>query len=57
MFNLYFKDVSQYDLLTQEETLELMEKAHNGDKDARNKIINSNLKLVIAFAKIYKIEV
>ena len=52
--NLYFKDVSQYDLLTQEETLELMEKAHNGDKDARNKIINSNLKLVIAFAKIYQ---
>ena len=51
--NLYFKDVSRYDLLSQEETLELIEKAHNGDKDARDMIINSNLRLVIAFAKIY----
>ena len=40
--------------LTPEEENELMKKYHNGDKDARNKLIEHNLRLVAHIAKKYE---
>lgn len=41
-------NTSKLQVLTQEETKELFEKMHNGDKDAREKLINGNLRLVLS---------
>ncbi len=41
-------NTSKLQVLTQEETKELFEKMHNGDKSAREKLINGNLRLVLS---------
>lgn len=50
---MYMKEISQYPLLSEEEELELAIKIQNGDKVAKEKFINSNLRLVISVAKKY----
>lgn len=50
---LYMKEISRYPLLTEEEEYELAVKMHNGDLAAKEKFINSNLRLVISVAKKY----
>ena len=42
----YFRDISKYKPLDLEELNDLIVKAHNGDKKAKDKVINSNLKFV-----------
>src|SRR3989338_6858374 len=49
----YLKDVRPIPLLTAEEEIELAEKVQKGDKDAREKMIVANLRLVISIAKRY----
>jgi len=49
----YLKDVRHIPLLTAEEEVELALKIRKGDRDARNKMIKSNLRLVISIAKRY----
>ena len=49
----YLKSIGNYPLLTKEEEIELGNKAKNGNKYARDKLINSNLKLVVSVAKKY----
>lgn len=49
----YFKDVSKYPLISGEEQIELARKAKNGDQEAREKLITSNLRFVITCAKQY----
>lgn len=52
--NLYYKDVGQYSLLSKEEETELGRKARaggKGSKDAINKLIESNLRLVVKIAQ------
>lgn len=39
----FLKNAKQYPLLTEEEVIELVNKANKGDIQARNKVINSNL--------------
>jgi RNA polymerase primary sigma factor len=49
----YLKEISKFPLLTAEEETKLAVAAKNGDKSASDKLIKSNLKLVIAYAKKY----
>lgn len=50
----YIKDMSRFPLLTHDEETELAIKAHAGDRMAREKIINSNLRFVVKVAKQYQ---
>lgn len=47
----YFKDISKYPIYKGEEQIELAKKMKNGDLDAREKLINSNLRFVVTCAK------
>ena len=49
----YLKDIWHIPLLTQEEELRLAKKVKQGDKEAREKMIRANLRLVISIAKRY----
>lgn len=50
---LYLKEINAFPLLTTDEEKDLIIKVKNGDNDARAKLINSNLRLVISIAKNY----
>ncbi|MCM8760789.1 MAG: RNA polymerase sigma factor RpoD/SigA [Candidatus Omnitrophica bacterium] len=50
---LYLKDIKKLPLLTPEEEIALANKIRRGDKHARAKMIQSNLRLVINIAKKY----
>ena len=50
--NIYREDIGRIPVLSKEEELELVKKMVNGDEEARNKLIESNLRLV--FLIIFK---
>ena len=50
---LYLKDINKLPLLTAEEEIYLAKRIKKGDKQARQKMIQSNLRLVINIAKKY----
>lgn len=50
---LYLKDIKKLPLLTPEEEIDLAERIKKGDRAARHKMIQSNLRLVINIAKKY----
>ncbi len=52
-FHSYLQDIRGLDLLTREEESDLARRAAAGDKLARRKLIESNLRLVIALARRY----
>ena len=47
----YLRKIGKYPILTQDEEQELAKKVSEGDKQAREKFINSNLRLVVFIAK------
>lgn len=49
----YIQSIHEYELLTQEEEVELSARALQGDMAAINKLVESNLRLVISVAKSY----
>lgn len=49
----YLKDIRPIPLLTPEEEIELAKRLKKGDKEARDKMIRANLRLVISIAKRY----
>src|SRR5438552_1268880 len=49
----YLKDVRPIPLLTAQEEIDLAKRIQKGDKAAREKVIRSNLRLVISIAKRY----
>lgn len=52
--NMYLKDISKYPLLTEQEEIELLSKAKNGDEKAKEKLIVSNLRFIVSIAKQYQ---
>lgn len=50
----YFKEVRKTDLLTPEEEVELAIKIKEGDDEAKERLVKSNLKFVISIAKEYQ---
>ena len=51
--SLYMKDIKRYALLTAEEEIELANKIALGDENARQTMINANLRLVVKIARKY----
>lgn len=49
----YLKDISKFDLLTAEEEKKLFRRVKQGDEQAREQAITSNLRLVVNIAKKY----
>ena len=49
----YFKDIAKYPIYSSDEQIELARKMKQGDMDARQKLINSNLRFVVTCAKKY----
>ena len=54
ILTMYLKEINRIPLLTRAEELELAEKAQKGDKVAKNKMINANLRFVVNVAKKYQ---
>ncbi|MCC6464070.1 MAG: sigma-70 family RNA polymerase sigma factor [Planctomycetes bacterium] len=50
-FELYLKEIRETPLLTAEEELELSRRIHQGDMQARERMIKANLRLVVSVAK------
>ena len=50
---MYLKEIGKVDLLSTEEELALAEKMANGDESAKQKLVESNLRLVVSIAKRY----
>lgn len=50
---IYLREVGQYPLLTKEEEYKFAVAAKNGNNEAREALINHNLRLVISIAKLY----
>ncbi|NTW26788.1 MAG: sigma-70 family RNA polymerase sigma factor [Candidatus Moranbacteria bacterium] len=49
----YLNEIGAWPILTREEEIDLAQKIENGDRDAFEKFVNSNLKLVVKWAKRY----
>ena len=50
---LFFNEMRRYPLLTKEEEIELAQAVERGDLQAKEKLINSNLRLVVSNARRY----
>jgi RNA polymerase primary sigma factor len=51
--DLFFADVRRFSLLSAAEEVDLAKRAEGGDEQAKERMINSNLRLVIAIARRY----
>jgi RNA polymerase primary sigma factor len=51
---LFLKEIARYPLLTATEEVELAKRIERGDVEARHRMINSNLRLVVSIAKRYQ---
>jgi RNA polymerase primary sigma factor len=51
---LFLNEVGRYQLLTAKEEVELAKRLERGDKEAKELMINSNLRLVVSIAKRYQ---
>jgi RNA polymerase primary sigma factor len=51
---LFMNEVGRYPLLTKEQEVELAKRVERGDKEAKDLMINSNLRLVVSIAKKYQ---
>jgi RNA polymerase primary sigma factor len=50
---MYLRDIRRVPLLTQEEELELARRIEQGDQDAKQRLTEANLRLVVSIAKRY----
>jgi RNA polymerase primary sigma factor len=51
---LFLNEVGRYKLLTADEEIELAKRIERGDREAKDLMINSNLRLVVSIAKKYQ---
>lgn len=51
---MYLKDINKISMISHEEEVVLAQKAKAGDKNAKNKLINANLRFVVNVAKKYQ---
>ena len=51
---LFLNEAGRYKLLTAEEEVELAKRIERGDKEAKDLMVNSNLRLVVSIAKKYQ---
>jgi RNA polymerase primary sigma factor len=51
---LFLNEAGRYPLLTAAEEVELAKRIERGDKDAKDRMVNSNLRLVVSIAKKYQ---
>ncbi len=49
----YFQEIGQYELLTYEQELEFSRRIEMGDREALNRLVNANLRLVVKIARAY----
>jgi RNA polymerase primary sigma factor len=54
--SLYYRDVGRFRLLSASEEKTLSKRIERGDRGAKDKMINSNLRLVVSIAKRYRSE-
>ncbi len=52
--DLYLRDISRYPLITQVEEVALAERIHQGDQEALDTLVRSNLRFVVSVAKKYQ---
>ena len=50
----YIQNIGKFPVLSQSEEIELAKRMENGDMEAKEQLINSNLKLVVHIAKKYQ---
>jgi len=53
--NRYLREIGQFPLLTPQQEIELAAKIKKGDAKARERMINSNLRLVVTIAKMRRV--
>jgi RNA polymerase primary sigma factor len=53
-FQLFLNQAARYPLLTAEEEIELAQRIERGDLDAKERLINSNVRLVLSIARRYQ---
>jgi RNA polymerase primary sigma factor len=51
---LFLNEIGRYPLLTAKEEVELAKRIERGDREAKDRMINSNLRLVVSIAKKYQ---
>ena len=51
---LFMQEIGRYPLLTKEQEIELAQRIERGDLEAKDQMINSNLRLVVSIAKRYQ---
>ena len=51
---LFLNEISRYPLLTAAEEVELAKRIERGDQEAKERMVNSNLRLVVSIAKKYQ---